>query len=111
MTDRAAEIRDDALSVLRDVLEWSLAPVLWEDVGEVLDGLGERLDLAAPEQVAALREATISLELAASARVTRVDKDAVPAPDRIRDRVNELIHELARPGPASDGASGAEGGS
>ena len=105
MTDQSAQLRDEALSVLRDVLEWSLTPAGWEAVTGTLDSLGTGLDLADPDQLAALNEATIALELAGPVRITRIDKSAVPAPDGVRDRVNQLIHELTRP-ERSDGADG-----
>jgi hypothetical protein len=110
MTDQQDRIRDDALSVLRDVREWCLPPARWAEVADVVDGLGTSLDLADPEQLAALNEATITLELAGPLRITKIDKSAVPAPDRVRERVNQLIHELAAPGEEGDeqGDSGAD---
>jgi hypothetical protein len=75
--------------------------MLREDVADVLDGLAEEVNLANPDQLDALSEATIALELAAPARIIKIDKDAVPTPDRIRERVNHLIHELT---PLTGGA-------
>lgn len=95
MTDQSAVIRDTALSVLRDVLEWdSLTPAGWDDVAGILDRLGTGLDLTDPDQLAALREACIALELAEPTRITPISTAASPAPDRVRERANRLIHEL-----------------
>jgi CATRA-Associated Small Protein len=110
MTDQSAQIRDEALSVLRDVLEWSLTPARWEDVAGTLDGLGTGLDLADPGQLGALAEATIALELAGPVRITKIDKSAVPAPEGVRDRVNQLIHELTQPERADDADGYSEAG-
>ena len=100
MTNQAAQARDDALAVLRDVLEWSLTPAGWRDVEEAIGGLESGLDPAGPDQLFAFSQATVRLELAAPARITRIDRPAILAPDRIRERVNHLIHELERPADA-----------
>jgi hypothetical protein len=102
MTDELAEVRDDALNVLRDMLKWSMTPARWAEVEEILDGLGGVPDLADPDQVARLSSTTITLELAAPVRITKVDRSAVPASDKIRERVNHLVHELARPVQPAD---------
>jgi hypothetical protein len=97
-----AEVRDDALSALQDVLEWSLTPAHWEDVEELLDRMGDVLDLAGTGQRDALIEATVALEQAGPVRLTKIDKSAVPVPGQVRDRVNHLVHELTRPEQADD---------
>jgi hypothetical protein len=97
LTDQTAQVRDDALTVLADLLGWCVTPARWEEVEQVIESLGGGLDLADPDQLAALSQATFTLELAAPTRITRIDKYAVPAPDRVRERINHLIHELKRP--------------
>jgi hypothetical protein len=97
MTDQLAVIRDTALSVLQDVLEWdNLTPARWDDVARILDRLGTGLDLTDPDQLAALSEATIALELAAPIRIITIETAGAPVPDRVRERANRLIHELTR---------------
>jgi len=102
LTDQVAQVRDDAQDVLRDMLEWSLVPARWADVEDALDVLDAKLDLTGPEQLAAFSDATTTLELSAPVRISRVDKLAVPVPDKIRERVNHLIHELGQPGDGDD---------
>ena len=102
MTDEVAQVRDDALNVLRDMLKWSMRPSRWAEVEEILDGLGDVPNLADPDQLARLSSTTVTLELIAPVRITRIDKSAVPAPDPIRERINHLVDELARPLPLAD---------
>jgi hypothetical protein len=79
-----------------------LRPTRWEDVEGILAMLGDRLNLADPKQLTTLHQATVTLELAGPVRITIVDKAAVSVPDKVRERVNHLIHELERPENAAD---------
>jgi hypothetical protein len=94
VTARPAQVRQHAREVLLDVPRWSLTPSGWAAVSAILDTLATGLDLADPDQLAALAEASVALELSAPERLTEVDKAATPAPDSVRERVNVLIHEL-----------------
>jgi hypothetical protein len=102
MTDELTQVRDDALDILRDMLDWSMTPASWAEAEAILDRLGSAPSLADPDELARLSDATIALELAAPPRITKIDKSAVPVPDQVRERVNQLIHELARPAPPAD---------
>jgi hypothetical protein len=97
-----ARTRDEALSVLRDALEWCLTPVEWAGVAAILDGLGAAegggLGIADPVQRKDLEDATIQLELAGPLRIETVDRAAEPTPPIVRERLNVLIDQLSRPG-------------
>jgi hypothetical protein len=97
MTGRPDQIQRDARDVLLDVLRWRLPPDRWAEISAILDNLGTGLDLADPDQLAALAEASVALELAAPELLTEIDKLTGPAPDSVRERVNFLIHELSPP--------------
>jgi hypothetical protein len=54
--------------------------------------------------------ASVALELSAPQLLTPIDKLAVPVPDRVRERVNVLIHTLTPPvEPGPDEAAEAAG--
>jgi hypothetical protein len=93
--------RDEALSVLRDALEWFLTPAEWAGVAATLDGLGADegggLDLADPVRRKALKDATIQLELAGPLRIEAVDRAAEPVPPSVRERLSVLIGRLSTP--------------
>jgi len=62
-----ARLRDDALSLLREALDWFLTPAEWVDVAAILHGLDLEaggLDLAEPARRQALEDAVVQLELA-----------------------------------------------
>lgn len=107
MTGRPGRSRNDAVNVLRDVLRWRLTPDRWGEISAILDMLGTGLDLTDPQDLAALTQASVSLELAGPELITEIDKAATPAPDRVRERVNSLIDELTQPkGDADDETPG-----
>lgn len=83
---------EEALEALGDVLMWQLAPARWETVRTAI----EAVEVAhAAGDAAALRRATIELELLAPIRITRIGSEpTVAAPERIRERTNQLIHSL-----------------
>ncbi|WP_333735995.1 CATRA system-associated protein [Streptomyces sp. IBSBF 2806] len=88
------ESRDDAVDVLRDLIEWELAPQRWEQVDSIVDSLA---DAVARGDGDALREATAELELTGPVRVTRIGaKSVIPVPEETRDRANRLVHALGR---------------
>ena len=95
--DDGARIRDEALSVMRDALEWSLTPAQWSGFAAMLSGM-ETDRLAEPEQRKALEDVTVQLELAGPPRIEAVDSAAEPAPPVVRERLNVLIDELSKPG-------------
>jgi hypothetical protein len=99
--DDRARIRDDALSVLRDALEWSLTPAEWSGVAAILSRLGAdagALDLAEPGQRKAVEDATVWLELAGPRRIEAVDHATESVPPDVHERLNMLIEELSRSG-------------
>ena len=99
MTDGSAQIQEDALNVLRDVLLWELSPARWEGIAGVLEALAADLELG---DLGTLAEATIELELAGPVRITRIGATPTePPPPPVRERINQLIHSLS--GQARDG--------
>lgn len=110
MTAEPDPVRGHARDVLQDVLRWQLTADGWARVSATLDKLEAGLGLTGPDQMAALTMASVELELSAPERLTAIDKLAAPVPDRVRERVNVLVHELAPPaGPGTDETSGAGG--
>jgi hypothetical protein len=105
------QIRSHARDVLQDVLRWCLTADRWAEISATLDNLEAGLGLTGPDQLAALAEASVALELSAPVRLTPIDKlTAAPVPDSVRERVNVLIHALTPPvGPGTDETTGAAG--
>jgi hypothetical protein len=107
------ETKADALDVLNDLLEWQLAAQRWERVERIVDALAEAL---AAGDADALREATAELEVAGPVRITRIGATPqIPAPERVRDVANHLVHVLggAPPppvAPPTDSTGGPGGG-
>jgi hypothetical protein len=96
------EVRQDALSVLRDMLGWRLSTPRWEGIADSVEALAACLDLG---DLAAAREIVIRLELAGPVRITRIGAvPAQPPPPWVRDRVNQLIHQLSGGGSQAAGA-------
>ncbi len=99
--DNRAQVRDDALSALRDAREWILTREEWSGIAAILSSLGQEaghLDLAEPRWRAAVEDATVQLELAGPRRIEAVDRAAEPAPPDVRERLNKLIEELSKNG-------------
>ena len=100
--------RPDAFEVLRKVLGWELTASRWDDVDGLVAALQDAFDSGDPE---AFREATVELEYCGPVRAASAENPP-PAPpgDRIRERVNHLIHALAaqrrKPGPSTSPARG-----
>jgi len=109
-TDERATVSQDALSVLRDVLEWRLSDVRWEGIAGSVEALTAGLSTG---DLAAAREAVIQLELAGPVRITRIGaRPTEPAPPRVRERINQLVFQLSggkTPVPVPGQDEGAEG--
>src|SRR5215218_4313833 len=86
------ELRQDALDVLADALEWQLQPARWRFVEEALNALKAARRAG---DVEAIRAAIYQLELAGPVRAIGVgDTPLVDAPKDVREEINELIHTL-----------------
>jgi CATRA-Associated Small Protein len=80
------------MAVLRHILRWELTEVRWDQLIETID---IAIAAEAADDIDALREATIRLEVSGPVRVTRIGASPqVPPPPPVRDRVNHLIHAL-----------------
>lgn len=100
------------VAVLTGALAWRLSPEGWEAVGHALEELaaaGGRPDSPAGQRALA------ALLAASPGRVLRAGAGAaapgLPAPPRIRERVNHLVHELTTaPAPerSPQGGTGTE---
>jgi hypothetical protein len=87
-----AGIRAEALDVLSDALQWRLADVRWQAIGQMLATMDAAL---AADDLTALSAATADLELAGPLRITRIGATpVVPPPAPVRDRLNRLVHSL-----------------
>ena len=90
--DAAASVHSDALDVLSDVLSWRLAAPRWQEIEKMLVAMDTALQA---NDLAALAEATIRLELAGPLRATRIGGTSVSAPpDAVRGRVVQLTVSL-----------------
>ena len=85
-----AELRRDALDVLRDATAWTLPDTRWSSITDIVRTLsgawraGDR---------ALLRESVYELELAGPVRATPIGTRTllVAAPEPVREEINELI--------------------
>jgi TIR domain len=90
--DAATSVLSEALDVLSDVLTWQLATLRWHVIKQVLDAMDAALQA---NNLEALAEATIQLELSGPLRTTRIGGTSISAPtDVIRAQVVHLIHSL-----------------
>lgn len=86
------DIEDDVFDLLREVLIWRLAGDRWRAVDRALDGLAAAL---AKNEADAFQDGLHALELAGPARAVRIeDVSVLPAPESVRERINQLIHTL-----------------
>ncbi|WP_158854839.1 CATRA system-associated protein [Saccharothrix deserti] len=87
------DIRDDALSLLREALAWRLIGDRWRAVDRALDGMAAALERGEAD---AFRRVLHDLELAGPTRVVPIEGASVlPAPEPVRERINQLVHTLA----------------
>jgi hypothetical protein len=92
-TEDLEEVRQDAVSVLQDVLSWRLSTARWDVIAGSVEALATYLDLG---DLAAARDIVIQLELAGPVRITRIGAvPSQPPPPPVRDRVNHLIYRLS----------------
>jgi hypothetical protein len=89
------EDRQDAVDVLHDALEWNLVPDRWRLVEQAVGEL--TVALAAGDEPG-FRRAVSDVELAGPVRAvtarTPPKADPGPTPTPLRERINELIHQL-----------------
>jgi hypothetical protein len=91
VTDHSAYVLQDTLDVLQDVLRWELSPARWAGIVAILDAMA-----ADPADQDVIAEGTTQLELAGPVRITRIGATPTqPPPPPVRERVNELIHQLS----------------
>ena len=85
----------EAGAVLRTAIEWRLVPSRWR---QVQDAVEEMEAAFAAANLESLWTAIAQLEQLGPLRVsTRLgDTPREPAPDDVRERINELIHALVR---------------
>lgn len=87
-----AELREDALDVLRDALDWRMTEARWGVVAEAVRRMAVTVRSG---DAGAFREAVYDLELAGPVRATGVgDTPTMPAPEPVLEEVNELIHTV-----------------
>lgn len=99
-------VRQAAFDVLSDVLEWQMPSARWVRVAEYIGNLERAV---AANDLAALDDAVLELELAAPLRITRVgggSPDKVTAAKDIRERVNRLQHTLVDSRQEADNEKG-----
>jgi predicted negative regulator of RcsB-dependent stress response len=90
--DAAVSVHSDALDVLSYVLSWKLAAPRWQEIEKMLVAMDTALQA---NDLEALAEATIRLELAGPLRATRIGGTSVSAPpDAVRGRVVQLMLSL-----------------
>lgn len=78
--------------LLADVLEWRRRPDRWERPAAAVAAVAAAL---AADDDQALDAANARLERAADPRVERIDPDAVPPPEPLRERTVLLVHDTA----------------
>jgi hypothetical protein len=86
------ETRTDALDVLRDALQWRLTEARWSAVGPVVGTLAAAVRDGRTDDV---RSATADLELLGPVRARSLgDQSTGPAPEPVREEINELVDTL-----------------
>jgi hypothetical protein len=90
------DARTEAIDALDDVLLWRLSLDCWLAVERVVHAMETAVDMA---DLTALAAATQELELMGPWRMvpigaTSTESSPIPASDRVRERLNHLIHSL-----------------
>ncbi|WP_367127598.1 CATRA system-associated protein [Saccharothrix sp. HUAS TT1] len=86
------DVREDSLSLFGEVLRWRLVGDRWHAVHRSLDDLATALARGDSD---AFREVLCELELAGPVRVVPVEGASdLPVPERVRERINQLVHAL-----------------
>lgn len=100
---------ENAREVLSDALEWKLTDSRWNSADKILGRMILALDT---DDVAAFRRAEIDFEEASPNRVVPMKggPPEIPAPERIRLRINHLIHRLGGTPDAGAPPPAARGG-
>ncbi len=89
-----------AMDVLGDALCWQLPPGRWDAVGAVVDTMAEALTRGADTP---FRQSVTDLELLGPVRgFSAQNPPREPAVDRVRERINELLHTLGQARPARE---------
>ncbi|WP_329108014.1 hypothetical protein OG792_05700 [Micromonospora sp. NBC_01699] len=82
----------EMVRTLGDTRKWTLTADQWQEVDQLLVVIENAV---AARDTETLRRAGADLELAESVRITRIGSvPRVPPPERVRERVNRLIHSL-----------------
>lgn len=85
-------LRADVLDVLRDVEVWRMTGQRWVLIRTALDRLAAAVVRGDSGSV---RDAVADLELLGPVRATRVGSEpSTPAPEPVREEINELVHTL-----------------
>lgn len=86
------DVRADALDVLVDTLQWRLTEPRWVAIRAAVDALAAAVRAG---DVEAVRAAVADLELLGPVRATPIGHEPlVPAPDPVRDEINELVRAM-----------------
>jgi hypothetical protein len=85
------ELRADALDVLRDALEWRMSSARWTAVAAGIEALSTAVRSG---DVARSQAAVYELELCGPVRASGFGDPPVPAPEPVREEINELVHTL-----------------
>lgn len=95
-----AQTCDEALAILGYALMWELPEQSWE---EVWDALGDMARAATDRDADLLTLATGRLELCSPLRSkTRLGDSVLPAPVRVKERVEETVTTLGKTDAQSD---------
>jgi hypothetical protein len=99
MTNQPEQIREDALTIVRNALKWEVPPQRWTEIAAVLADLEAALDAGDLDAVA---KATIQLELAAPVRITKIKAPVQPPPPPVRERLNVTVGRLSGKSESED---------
>jgi hypothetical protein len=87
--------RSDAHAMLNEVARWRVSPDKWEYVAKLVDALAVGVS---GNDADAVRNAVDDLDLVSPLRIPGISKSAKDLPpEKLRERVNRLIHTLDSP--------------